>query len=187
MLTFAGNARTRRRRKRSSLWGSCGSCSMGSRRSSRVTPSCCIPHPVLRFSHLADRARHCLCLVTRRKTGCDPGAPGFVGSSGMDALGVRRIEVQYFIFTDPLIILAGAILLDLFGLPSLSQMGFSDRNGPFRVANCCRSGRAGQICLHAQGPGTNMRMEPELPSAAAVTLVPFGPSITAVERCPRDG
>jgi hypothetical protein len=32
---------------------------------------------------------------------------------GIDALGVRRgLKSEYFIFTDPLIILAGAILLD---------------------------------------------------------------------------
>ena len=32
---------------------------------------------------------------------------------GVDALGVRRgLKAEYFIFTDPLIVLAGAILLD---------------------------------------------------------------------------
>jgi hypothetical protein len=32
---------------------------------------------------------------------------------GIDALGVRRgLKAEYFIFTDPLIILAGAVLLD---------------------------------------------------------------------------
>jgi hypothetical protein len=35
---------------------------------------------------------------------------------GIDALGVRRgLKSEYFIFTDPLIILAGAILLDSLG------------------------------------------------------------------------
>ena len=39
---------------------------------------------------------------------------------GIDALGVRRgLKSEYFIFTDPLIILAGAILLD-----SLSDLRF---------------------------------------------------------------
>jgi hypothetical protein len=34
---------------------------------------------------------------------------------GIDTLGVRRgLKSEYFIFTDPLIILAGAILLDIF-------------------------------------------------------------------------
>ena len=36
-----------------------------------------------------------------------------LAATGIDALGVRRgLKSEYFIFTDPLIILAGAILLD---------------------------------------------------------------------------
>ena len=35
---------------------------------------------------------------------------------GIDTLGVRRgLKIEYFIFTDPLIILAGAILLERLG------------------------------------------------------------------------
>jgi hypothetical protein len=38
-----------------------------------------------------------------------------LAAAGIDALGVRRgLKAEYFIFTDPLIILAGAILLDSF-------------------------------------------------------------------------
>jgi len=38
-----------------------------------------------------------------------------LAATGIDALGVRRgLKSEYFIFTDPLIILAGAILLDSF-------------------------------------------------------------------------
>jgi hypothetical protein len=38
-----------------------------------------------------------------------------LAAAGVDALGVRRgLKSEYFIFTDPLIILAGAILLDCF-------------------------------------------------------------------------
>lgn len=38
-----------------------------------------------------------------------------LAAAGVDALGVRRgLKSEYFIFTDPLIILAGAILLDSF-------------------------------------------------------------------------
>jgi hypothetical protein len=38
-----------------------------------------------------------------------------LAAAGIDALGVRRgLKSEYFIFTDPLIILAGAILLDCF-------------------------------------------------------------------------
>jgi len=41
-------------------------------------------------------------------------------ATGIDALGVRRgLKSEYFIFTDPLIILAGAILLD-----SLTELRF---------------------------------------------------------------
>jgi hypothetical protein len=36
-----------------------------------------------------------------------------LGATGIDLLGVRRgLKAEYFIFTDPLIILAGAILLE---------------------------------------------------------------------------
>jgi hypothetical protein len=43
-----------------------------------------------------------------------------LAAAGIDTLGVRRgLRTEYFIFTDPLIILAGAILLDRFA-PSLS-------------------------------------------------------------------
>jgi hypothetical protein len=39
-----------------------------------------------------------------------------LAATAIDALGVRRgLKVEYFIFTDPLIILAGAILLDRMG------------------------------------------------------------------------
>ena len=38
-----------------------------------------------------------------------------LAAAGIDALGVRRgLKSEYFIFTDPLIILSGAILLDVF-------------------------------------------------------------------------
>lgn len=47
---------------------------------------------------------------------------------GIDALGVRRgLKVEYFIFTDPLLILAGAVLLDRMG-----DLGF--RKWSFTVA-----------------------------------------------------
>ena len=43
-----------------------------------------------------------------------------LAAAGIDTLGVRRgLKTEYFIFTDPLIILAGAILLDRFA-PDLS-------------------------------------------------------------------
>ena len=50
---------------------------------------------------------------------------------GIDALGVRRgLKSEYFIFTDPLIMLAGAILLDRCAI-----CAFTD--GPIRSARPC--------------------------------------------------
>ena len=44
---------------------------------------------------------------------------------GIDTLGVRRgLKIEYFIFTDPLIILAGAILLERIGKPRLHRWAF---------------------------------------------------------------
>jgi hypothetical protein len=53
--------------------------------------------------------------AARRKARRDPGAGVAAGRDRDDALGVRRgLKSEYFIFTDPLIILAGAILLDRY-------------------------------------------------------------------------
>ena len=49
---------------------------------------------------------------------------------GIDALGVRRgLKSEYFIFTDPLIILSGAILLDC-----LSELRFRKWTYPVAMA-----------------------------------------------------
>ncbi len=101
---------------------------------------------------------------------------------GIDALGVRRgLKSEYFIFTDPLIILAGAILLDCLARSALSQMDLSGRRRPVRTARRCRSGRADKIRLHAPGPGADMRVERVLHAAAAAALVQrfAEPAITA--------
>jgi len=46
-------------------------------------------------------------------------------SIGIDTLGVRRgLKIEYFIFTDPLIILAGAILLEQLGEIRLHKWAF---------------------------------------------------------------
>ena len=48
-----------------------------------------------------------------------------VGAIGIDTLGVRRgLKIEYFIFTDPLIILAGAILLERLGDLRLHKWAF---------------------------------------------------------------
>jgi len=101
---------------------------------------------------------------------------------GIDSLGVRRgLKSEYFIFTDPLIILAAAVLLDSLSDLALSQMDLSPRQCPVRTTYRRRAGRTDKIRLHAQGTGIDMRMEPVLPSAAAVALVQVspGPAITA--------
>jgi hypothetical protein len=55
-----------------------------------------------------------------------------IAAIGIDALGVRRgLKAEYFIFTDPLIILAGAILLDC--LPNLR---FHKWTYPVAIALC---------------------------------------------------
>jgi hypothetical protein len=49
---------------------------------------------------------------------------------GIDALGVRRgLKSEYFIFTDPLIVLAGAVLLD-----SLADLRFRKWTYPVALA-----------------------------------------------------
>ena len=99
---------------------------------------------------------------------------------GIDALGVRRgLKSEYFVFTDPLIILAGAILLDRMRDLSVSQMGVSDRRHAGRPAPRHRSGRAGEIRAQARRPGTGLRMEQVSPSAAAAAMVQTGGVITA--------
>jgi hypothetical protein len=101
---------------------------------------------------------------------------------GIDALGVRRgLKSEYFIFTDPLIILAGAILLDSLSDLRFSQMGLSRRRCSVRAAYRRRPGRADKIRLQARRPGIDMRLEPVLPSAnaAAVVRLSAGSDITA--------
>jgi len=50
---------------------------------------------------------------------------------GIDALGVRRgLKSEYFIFTDPLIIIAGAILLDCLSDLRFRKWGLSPRRDP---------------------------------------------------------
>ena len=100
---------------------------------------------------------------------------------GIDALGVRRgLKAEYFIFTDPLIILAGALLLDSLKRPAFPQLGLSGCRCLVRPAYRGRPGRAGQIRLHAPGAGIDLPMAAALRPAAAAALVSLrGPAITA--------
>ena len=82
---------------------------------------------------------------------------------GIDALGVRRgLKSEYFIFTDPLIILAGAILLDRLRDLRFHRWTYPIAMVAVRPAYRRRPGRAGQIRLHAQGAGIDLRMEPAI-------------------------
>ena len=91
---------------------------------------------------------------------------------GIDALGVRRgLKSEYFIFTDPLIILAGAILLDSLSDLRFHKWTYRRRHDAVRAAYRRRPGRADQIRLHAQRPGIDLPMERALPSAAAAAMV----------------
>ena len=75
----------------------------------------------------------------------------------IDTLGVRRgLKAEYFIFTDPLIILAGAILLD-----RMRDLRFRKWTYPIalvlvRPAHRRRPGRTDQIRLHAPRPRADM-------------------------------
>ena len=136
---------------------------MASDRCWRATRSCCIPR----------RVRPCFCtwlivpgIVYAWSRGERLAAIQalllLLAAIGIDTLGVRRgLKSEYFIFTDPLIILAGAVLLD-----SLSDLRFHKWAYPVatvtvRAAYRRRPGRPGQIRLQAQRPGIDLRMEPD--------------------------
>ena len=95
---------------------------------------------------------------------------------GIDALGVRRgLKSEYFIFTDPLIILAGAILLDAMRRAALGQMDLCDRHDAVWPAYRDRTGRTRQVRLQAHRPGIDLRMESALHAADAAALVQAPP------------
>jgi hypothetical protein len=90
---------------------------------------------------------------------------------GIDTLGVRRgLKSEYFIFTDPPIILAGAIALD-----ALRDLRFTKWTYPVAMilfgphlavgqAEC-------QVRLQAHRSGIDLRMESVLHAADAAALV----------------
>ena len=110
-----------------------------------------------RVSHLADRARHRLCLAARREAGRDAGAGAAAGRDrDRRARRAARTEIRIFHLhrspdhprrRDPARSLARS---------ALSQMGLSDRHGAVRTAYRRRPGRADQIRLHAQRPGIDL-------------------------------
>ncbi len=79
---------------------------------------------------------------------------------GMDSLGVRRnLKSEYFILTDPLIILAGALLLDRMDDLRWEQMGLLHRRGADRRPCRDQPGRTGQARHEAQRPRIYLRVE----------------------------
>ena len=101
---------------------------------------------------------------------------------GIDALGVRRgLKSEYFIFTDPLIILAGAILLDC-----LSDLRFHKWTYPVAMVLFGLHIAVGQAepikyAFMRRGPESICEWNRLLPSAAAAALVQLaaGAAITA--------
>ena len=91
---------------------------------------------------------------------------------GIDTLGVRRgLKSEYFIFTDPLIILAGAILLD-----RSADLRFRKWTYPVAVVLFGLHIVVGQAepikyAFMRRGPEADLRMEPALLAAAAAALV----------------
>ncbi len=90
----------------------------------------------------------------------------------VDTLGVGRgLKAEYFIFTDPLIIIAGAVLLD--ALPQVASMRwayliglvlsfvhfFGSQPEPFKMMS------------KVSGPGVHLRLEPDLPVEDAAAVV----------------
>lgn len=70
------------------------------------------PRPAVFLTWLAIPGIVCAWRRGERQIACQAGLL-MLAAVGIDALGVRRgLKVEYFIFTDPLIILAGALLLD---------------------------------------------------------------------------
>ena len=92
---------------------------------------------------------------------------------GIDALGVRRgLKSEYFIFTDPLIILAGAVLLD-----RLRDLRFHKWTYPIAMALFGLHIAVGQAepikyAFKRTRAGIDLRMEPVLHALAAVAVVP---------------
>jgi len=71
---------------------------------------------------------------------------------GIDALGVRRgLKSEYFIFTDPLIILAGAILLDSMRDLRFHKWAYSAATVLFGLHIAIGQAEPIKIRLHAQG------------------------------------
>jgi hypothetical protein len=92
----------------------------------------------------------------------------------------RGLKSEYFILTDPLIILAGAVLLDC-----LRDLGYREWVYPVAAVLFVLQMVVGQADsvkhAHAAGTGIDLRVEPVLPAAAAAAMVSAScrPVITA--------
>jgi len=104
------------------------------------------------------------------------------GAIGIDALGVRRgLKSEYFILTpDPLIILAGAMLLDSIQELRFHKWTYAIGAVLFGLTIAVGQAEPVKYALHAQGAGIDMPVETALRPAAAAAVVPrcADPAIT---------
>ena len=98
---------------------------------------------------------------------------------GVDALGVRRgLKAEYFIFTDPLIVLAGAILLDRCADLALHRWAYPI--GAALILLHLAVGQAEPVkhAFQRRRAASDLRMAPLVLAADAAALVPgAGPAV----------
>ena len=79
---------------------------------------------------------------------------------GIDTLGVRRgLKIEYFIFTDPLIILAGAILLEALRDLRLHKWAFPIAATLFGLHIAISQAEPIKYAFKRSGPGIDLRVE----------------------------
>ena len=98
---------------------------------------------------------------------------------GIDALGVRRgLKSEYFIFTDPLIILSGAILLDCLSDLRFHKWAYVVGMTLFALHIAVGQAEPVKYTFKRTGPEIDLPMEQILRAAAAAAMV-SAPPITA--------
>ena len=125
-----------------------------------------------RVPDLADRSRHRRRLAPRRKAGRAAGTPVLLAAIGIHVLGVRRgLKSEYFVFTDPLIILAGAILLDRMRDLRFHKWAYPIAATLVGLHLVIAHAEPVKYALQARRPGTGLRMEQISSPAAAAAVV----------------